>query len=153
MQSLDSLEIKDLELSFKVNKCKKNAVLPSKVRQSDSGYDITIIDIVKDMGDTKLYGTGIKVQPDYGWYFDLVPRSSISKTGYILSNNIGIIDQEYVGEILVALTKIDKSKPDIQLPCRIAQIIPRPVIQMKVNEVDELQETDRGTAGFGSTGK
>lgn len=133
-------------------KSKKDAVPPKKHLPSDSGYDLTIIDIVKDMGDTKLYGTGIKVDMGFGWYGMIAPRSSISKTGYILSNSVGIIDRSYNGEILVALTKIDDSKPDIELPCRIAQLIPMPVCHFQFVEVDSLDETFRGDGGFGSSG-
>lgn len=133
-------------------KSKEDAVPPKKHLPSDSGYDLTIIDIVKDMGDTKLYGTGIKVDMGFGWYGMIAPRSSISKTGYILSNSVGIIDRSYNGEILVALTKIDDSKPDIELPCRIAQLIPMPVCHFQFIEVDSLDETFRGDGGFGSSG-
>ena len=138
----------------KWNKCKKNAVPPTKSRASDTGYDLTIIDVVKDLGETKLYGTGIKVSPDYGWYLDLVPRSSIIKTGYVMTNSIGIIDRSYNGEVLVPLAKLDKNLPDIQLPCRIAQLIPRPIINFDfVEVVEDLEVTDRGDKGFGSSGK
>lgn len=138
---------------IKWNKCKKNAVPPAKFRASDIGYDVTIIDIVKDLGETKLYGTGIKVTPDYGWYLDLVPRSSIIKTGYVMTNSVGIIDRSYNGEILVPLAKIDKNLPDIELPCRIAQLIPRPIINFDFIEVEDLETTERGDKGFGSSGK
>ena len=138
---------------IKINKCKNNAIVPSKTRASDSGYDITIIDIVKDYGKTKLYGTGLKIQPSFGWYLDLVPRSSIVKSGYILTNSVGIIDRTYCGELMVALTKIDDSKPDIELPLKIAQIIPRQISHLDILNVDSLEETDRGEGGFGSTGR
>lgn len=138
---------------IKWNKCKENAVPPTKFRASDIGYDVTIIDVVKDLGETKLYGTGIKAMPDYGWYLDLVPRSSIIKTGYIMANSVGIIDRSYNGEILVPLIKIDKNLPDIELPCRVAQLIPRPVINFDFVEVEDLETTDRGQKGFGSSGR
>jgi deoxyuridine 5'-triphosphate nucleotidohydrolase len=135
-------------------KTQKNAYAPIKSNSSDSGYDITIVDIKKDFGKTKLYGTGIKVSPAYGWYFDLVSRSSICKSGYILTNGIGVIDRTYRGEILVSLTKIDDSKPDLILPCKVAQLIPRPIIHFDfIESTDLLSETERGEGGFGSTGK
>lgn len=141
------------ELLFKWMKTCRDAVAPSKVRASDSGYDLTIIGEVKKIGEkTTLYTTGIKIQPAYGWYMDVVPRSSIIKSGYILSNSVGVIDRTYKGEIMIALTKIDDSMPDIQLPLKIAQMIPRPIVNVNFVEVDFLDESERNEGGFGSTG-
>lgn len=69
---------------FKWAKTDKDAIAPSKVRDLDSGYDLSIIKKIKSIGNVNFYSTGIKVQPEYGWYFTLAPRSSIVKTGYIL---------------------------------------------------------------------
>lgn len=137
---------------FTYSKTRNDAIFPSKTRPSDSGYDLTILEKIKDMGDVELYDTGIKIKPSYGWYFEVIPRSSISKTGYMLANSIGIIDRTYTGPILIALRKIDKSAKDIELPCKIAQLIPRPIIHVEMIE-GNVDETDRGPRGFGSTGK
>ncbi len=85
----------------------------------------------------------------------MVARSSISKTGYIVTNSVGIIDNQYRGELLVALTKIDDSKPDLELPVRIAQLIPRQWLDLQPVNVTgvELTSEERGEAGWGSTGK
>ena len=138
----------------KFQRTRKGAVIPSKSNASDSGYDLTIIEEVKSFGEkTKLYTTGIKVLADFGWYFDIAPRSSIIKTGYILSNSIGVIDRTYRGEVMVSLTKIDDSLPDIELPLKIAQLIPRPIVHMNFVEVESFDEcTKRNEGGFGSTG-
>lgn len=130
------------------------AVLPTKAHQSDTGFDLTLIDVVKQVNfTTTMYGTGITAVPPTGFYFEIVPRSSISKTGYILSNNVGIIDQSYRGELLVCLTKIDPDAPDIVLPCRIAQLIPREYYHFVANRMDaaSLSKTSRGDGGFGSS--
>ena len=139
-------------LYFRWTKVDPKAVTPSKERASDSGFDITAIKVHKQLGKVTLYDTGIKVQPEFGWYFDLVPRSSIIKSGYILANSVGIIDRTYTGNVMIALMKIDDSKPDIELPIRIAQLIPRPAVHMDAVEVANLDETNRGEGGFGSTG-
>lgn len=136
---------------FVYHKCHKDAIAPHKTNVSDSGYDITAIGIAKDLGKTKLYKTGIKISPDYGYYFILAARSSLSKTGYMLSNGIGIIDRSYVGEILIPLTKIDESKPDLILPAKIAQIIPQQIQHFDLIEVGNLDNTARNSGGFGST--
>lgn len=138
--------------SIYVAKTREDAIFPSKTNVSDSGYDLTVVDIYKQFGQVTLYETGIRVTPPMGYYFQLVPRSSISKTGYMLANSIGIIDRSYTGSIKIALIKVDKDAPDLQLPCRIAQIIPTPIQHIQVEEVDNLEETSRGAGGFGSTG-
>lgn len=137
---------------FTFSKTRNDAVAPSKKRASDSGYDLTLIDVHKKFGRVTLYDTGIKVKPFNGWYFDLVARSSLIKTGYILSNGIGVIDMSYTGNIYVALMKIDENKPDIELPFRAVQLVPRPIIHAEFIQVDELDETTRNHGGFGSTG-
>jgi len=136
---------------FKWTKTDQAALPPTKEKISDAGYDITIIKEIKTIGDVTFYDTGIKVQPDFGYYFDLVPRSSISKTGYMLANNVGIIDRAYRGPIIVALRKVDHYTEDLKLPCKIAQIIPRHIVHLQPIEVDQLDETARGEGGFGST--
>jgi dUTP pyrophosphatase len=127
-------------------------VVPFKTRVSDSGYDITLIEKIKQTGDVEFYTTGIKIKPIYGFYFDLVPRSSIMKTGYMLANSVGIIDQGYFGEVIAGLIKVDKGAPDLELPARILQIIPRQAFHIEWELVNELPETQRGEGGFGSTG-
>jgi dUTP pyrophosphatase len=139
---------------FQWCKTREDAVAPSKARVSDSGFDLTIIDVVKSFHNkTTLYTTGIKVKPSFGWYLDVVPRSSIIKTGYMLANNVGIIDRAYTGEIMIALIKVDESAPDLELPCRIAQMIPRRIAHVNFEQVDDIEQTLRNEGGFGSTGK
>ena len=139
--------------SFHFMKTKPNAVSPVKHHAGDSGYDLTIIDKQKEYGKVTLYGTGIKVRPEHGWYIDIVPRSSIIKTGYILANSVGVIDRTYRGEIMIALMKIDDNMPDIELPCKLVQMIPRPIVNIKWEEVESFDETQRSEGGFGHTGK
>ncbi len=138
---------------FRWVKTDPRAQAPYKERASDSGYDLTLIGKIGQHGPIELYTTGIKIQPDYGWYFDVVPRSSIIKTGYGMANSVGVIDRTYVGPIIVPLVKIDPSGEDLALPARIIQIIPRPIIHVEWVLVEDLDQTERGDGGFGSTGK
>jgi deoxyuridine 5'-triphosphate nucleotidohydrolase len=131
----------------------ENAVEPSKPRYSDIGYDLTIIKKGPSMGTlTTLYDTGISVKIMYGYYAEVVPRSSLSKTGYMLANSMGIIDRTYTGNIMIALIKLDSSKPDIQLPFKGFQIIIRKATHVVWKEEYEVEDTDRGNKGFGSSG-
>jgi len=130
------------------------AALPLiKHNASDSGYDVAVIKEVRKLGNVTLYGTGIKVSPPFGYYFDLLPRSSIIKTGYMLANSVGVIDRSYVGEILVALIKTNPDAPDLALPARVVQLVPRPIVNLEIVQVTELSDSERGEAGFGSTGR
>lgn len=141
---------------FYYKKLQDRAVEPFKARASDSGYDLTILEKVKTVGMVEFYSTGIAVQHvKEGWYFDMVPRSSISKSGYILANSVGVIDNEYTGEVFVPLIKIDEKAKDILAdgPVRIVQLIPRQVVHFIPTEVDEFGETSRGDGGFGSSGR
>lgn len=125
---------------------------PTRNNSSDSGYDLTLIGVEKTIGNVTLFKTGVKVSPPTGFYFDMVPRSSIIKSGYILANSVGIIDADYTGEILVPLIKIDPTKPDISLPNRLVQLIPRMWHNFQFEQVDSLSLTDRSDKGFGSSG-
>jgi deoxyuridine 5'-triphosphate nucleotidohydrolase len=140
--------------SIKVYKTNKNAVIPSKAFEEDAGYDLTIISKIKDFNSrTSLYDTGIKIEVDEGYYTEIVPRSSISKFGYILANNIGIIDNHYRGNLMIALTKIADDAPKIELPFKCCQLIIRKQILANLYEItdDTLTTTLRNEGGFGST--
>lgn len=136
---------------FRWVKALPDAVAPSKMRASDSGYDLTVVRLLKKHGQVEFYDTGIKVQPAFGWYFDVVARSSLSKTGYMLANAVGVIDRTYTGTIVVPLIKVDPASLELELPARIAQMIPRPIVHVQFVQVDTLDATERGSGGFGST--
>lgn len=134
-------------------KTDERAVLPSKQKTSDVGYDLTVIKVEKHWNNqTTLFDTGIKLSVAHGYYAEIVPRSSLSKSGYMLANSIGIVDPSYRGNLFVALTKVDQSAPDIELPFRCCQIIFRKQEHFEIVEVDSLDDTERGSGGFGSTG-
>ena len=133
-------------------KSSPDAVTPTKGHRSDSGYDLTLLKVHKKIGNVTLYDTGIQVCPPCGYYFDLVPRSSVIKSGYMLANSVGVIDADYRGNIYVPLIKLDESMPDLELPKRLMQLIPRKVSQFEMEQVETFEETARGDGGFGSTG-
>lgn len=132
-------------------------VAPTKKRASDLGYDISIVGVKKVLSKkTTQYATNIAVDPAFGWAVDILPRSSIINSGYMMSNSIGIIDPPYRGNLLITLTKVDDELKDINLengPVRIGQLILRQSLHFKMIEVEpeELGETNRGVGGFGST--
>jgi len=127
------------------------AITPKKSRASDSGYDMYLINELKRDGETIFFDTGIQISAPFSYYYQLVARSSLSKTGYILANSVGIIDNSYTGNIIAALIKIDKSKPDLKLPFKGVQLVLCKHYHSIMTEVVLLNETDRGDGGFGST--
>ena len=138
---------------MKYVKIHQDAIAPTKAHVSDTGYDLNLVDIKKTdpISGVIWYGTGVIVQPPPNYYMDLVPRSSMSKTGHFLVNSVGIIDQSYRGEIMVALKKVSENVEDLKLPNKCVQIIPRMYHHMQTVECKELNESVRGDGGFGST--
>lgn len=135
-----------------VVKVDDNAVIPSKKNWSDVGYDLSIINKIEDYNSkTALYDTGIKIQVDFGYYVEIVPRSSLSKSGYILANSVGIIDNSYRGNLMVALTKVCDDAKEIEYPFRCCQMIVRKYVNTYLEEVGNVDNTKRNEGGFGST--
>lgn len=139
----------------KIYKSYPNAVIPQKSKESDVGYDLTIIKKYKTISQmTTLYDTGIKLEVDYGYYIEIVPRSSLSKSGYLLTNSIGIIEKSYTGNLLISLTKIDNNMPDLTLPFKCCQLIFKPQISMnmlEIKNINNITNTLRNNGGFGSS--
>lgn len=135
----------------------EKALIPSKFRYSDVGYDLSIISKYKDLNSvTTLWDTGIAIQIPFGYYAEIYPRSSLSKSGYMMANSVGIIDRSYRGNIYVALTKVTKDSLDIEenLPWKCCQIIFRKQNFIEFEEAkieDEFTMTNRNAGGYGST--
>lgn len=130
------------------------AVVPTKATPYAVGYDLTAISVYKKLTDkTTLYDTGIKVQPPEGYYTEILPRSSMSKTGYCLSNSVGTIDSDYRGTLLIALTRIDEGFPELTLPFTRCQLVLRQHEDYNLRQVSTLENTVREDGGFGSTDK
>lgn len=106
-------------------------------------------------GQRALVPTGIAIALPSADYVALVfARSGLGiKKGVCLSNGVGVIDSDYRGEIGVGLVNLGDEPYTIQPGDRIAQLMVVPVVQPTINVVDELDETDRGAGGFGSTGR
>jgi dUTP pyrophosphatase len=135
-----------------IKRVRENAILPHKASLGDIGYDLYVSTVI-DEGTYLTVGTGIAISPAIGWYFDVVARSSLHKKGLMLYNCIGIIDNSYQGEIILKLFKTT-SDSSVNVGDRIAQLIARRYTVVELEEVSEFSnETDRGTSGFGSTGK
>lgn len=105
-------------------------------------------------GETKIIHTGIALEIPDGLVGLIYARSGIAtKRGLAPANKVGVIDSDYRGEIMVALHNHSDSVQEIAKGERIAQIVFAPYITAKFEEAESLNDTDRGSGGFGSTGK
>jgi len=132
----------------------EEAVVPSRAHPSDIGLDLTAIGLEKiyDNG-VMLYDTKISVKPPPGYYLEILPRSSMSKTGWMLANSVGTVDPEYTGNLYIALVRVVPDAQPIQLPFCKCQLVLRKAEYAEMKEVNGFEETVRGDGGFGSTGE
>ena len=144
-------------MQVKVKKLSPDAVIPSYAKDGDAGMDVVATKIISDNLGAVTYGTDIAMEIPKGFVGFIFPRSSIRKTNLQLSNSVGVVDSGYRGEIQATFNKIqgidNVERDSYKVGDRICQImiIPHPDIQFE--EVEELNNTERGQGGFGSTGK
>lgn len=129
------------------------AVTPTRAHPTDIGYDLTAIDIWKVLSDqTIIFETGIAIQPPSGKYIEILPRSSVTKTGLMLANSVGVIDLDYTGSLKIAVRLVDTTLGIPELPFCKFQLVMRTADLYEIEEVEEFAKTERGDGGFGSTG-
>ncbi len=133
-------------------------LLPIKGSVSAAGYDLKAnIDKVEILpkGGSLTFGCGFIIEIPEGYFGLVAPRSGLAfKYGITLSNNIGIIDSDFRGEMCVRLTNNGPKDYQVAPLERVGQLLILPVEnQFSLEVVDELTETVRGSGGFGSTGK
>ncbi len=106
-------------------------------------------------GDTSLVPSGMAIHlSDPGLAAVVLPRSGLGhKSGIVLGNLVGLIDSDYQGQIMVSVWNRGRERFTIQPMDRIAQLVVVPVVQVKLNVVEDFEASDRGANGFGSTGK
>ncbi|WP_457562764.1 dUTP diphosphatase [Caminibacter pacificus] len=140
---------------LKIKKLTQNAKIPAYQTKEAAGFDLhSIKDVVIKPGERKLIGTGLAFEIEFGYEVQIRPRSGLAfKHGITVLNTPGTIDSDYRGEIKVLLINLGDEPFEIKEGERIAQAVVAPVIQAKIEEVDELSDTQRGAGGFGSTGK
>lgn len=138
-------------MQVKIKKLSPEAVIPSYAKVGDAGMDMVITDIKGETEWDISYGFGISMEIPKGFMGLVFPRSSIRKTDLILSNSVGVIDSGYRGEIQATFKKTGGAV--YKIGDRGAQIIIMPHPSIEFQEVEELNNTERGEGGFGSTGK
>ncbi len=148
----------ELKVKFLSDKIGGEIPAPFYATEGSAGMDLpACIDepLTLAPGDRVAVPTGIAIAlPDSGYVGLVFARSSLGlKKGVTLPNAVGVIDSDYRGEILVALTNISDEPYTIAKGERIAQLVIMPVCVADISVVEELPDTDRGDGGFGSTGR
>jgi len=153
-----------------IKKLNPDAVIPSYAKDGDAGMDLTAVSEHNDHDGNTVYGTGLSFEIPKGYVGLLFPRSSNSRTDLRLTNSVGVVDSGYRGEVMFKFRNDNFSsanqliKNDFILNTvgftnqykvgdRIGQIIIIPYPNIEFEEVAELSESERGTNGYGSTGK
>ena len=149
-------------MQVKFKKLHPDAVTPSYAKAGDAGLDLTATSINVTNNFVE-YGTGIAIEIPEGHVGFMIPRSSVTKTGLIMKNSIGVIDSGYRGELRARYTislmvglpeAIENTKEQFlyKVGERVAQLIIVPIPTIELEEVSELSDSHRGASGYGSTG-
>lgn len=148
-------------MKIRIKKLHEDAVIPKYQTNGASGFDLHALeDVILHEAQTKLVRTGLAIDVGPGYELQVRPRSGLSlKTPLRVANSPGTVDSDFRGEICVIMTNtiplirgtalegIVIKKGD-----RIAQGVVCPVVQADIEVVDYLDDTERGSGGFGSTG-
>lgn len=150
-------------MRVKVKKLHKDAVIPSKTYANDFCYDCVAVSEEEIAPNVWKYGLGLAMQmerdspndmqEDICFAIDARPRSSVWKTGMVLSNCVGTIDEGYTGEISAVFYHVMPNMPRYKVGDRVVQIKWNSTLMMDFVEVEDLSNTDRGQGGYGSTGR
>jgi deoxyuridine 5'-triphosphate nucleotidohydrolase len=143
-----------MELELKVVKTHPDAKLPHKAHDSDSGYDVySVEEVVVPSRGSVVAPVGLKlayITP--GFWFRVEPRSGLGFK-HNIQPHLGIIDNGYRGDLGIKLYNFSDTDVTLSKGSRIAQLILYPHITANITETDEIDNTERGEGGFGSTGK
>lgn len=141
---------------FKILSHAKDLPLPSYESRSAAGMDIRAAldeSIILKPGKRTLIPTGLKIAVPEGYEAQIRPRSGLAiRNGITMLNSPGTIDADYRGEVKVIAINHGEEDFTINHGDRIAQMVIAPVTQFSIQEVENLDETERGEGGFGSTG-
>jgi len=145
-------------MKIEIKKLKENAQIPTRGSEKAAGYDLyACIDeesVTIPAHSTVKIGTGLAIAVPDGYFGAIFARSGLAaKQGLRPANCVGVADSDYRGEYIVALHNDTDEDKVIAKNERIAQLVIMPYLSVEFEEVDALDETERGAGGFGSTGK
>jgi dUTP pyrophosphatase len=129
--------------------------MPTYATDGAAGLDLVAAeDLTLAPGERQAVGTGFAIAIPEGYEVQVRPRSGLAlKHGITCLNTPGTIDHDYRGEVKVILANLGGEPFEVRRGERIAQLVPGPVLKAAFVEVAELGETERGSGGFGSTGR
>ena len=144
-------------MEIRVKKLSETAILPTRGSAAAAGYDL-YADLVETAQiaphETKMIGTGLAMEIPEGYFGAVFARSGLAARESLRpANCVGVIDSDYRGQLTVALHNDGETMRAIDPGERIAQLVVMPYLPVEFSETEELDETDRGSGGFGSTGK
>ena len=144
-------------IKIQVKKLKETASLPTRGSAYAAGYDLyACLDeaVTVEAGATVKIGTGLSIAVPEGYFGAIFARSGLAaKEGLRPANCVGVADADYRGEYIVALHNDSAVARTVTPGERIAQLVIMPFLSVDFEEADNLEETERGEGGFGSTGK
>lgn len=142
-----------MSIRLQIKKISENAILPKVEHEGDAGFDLyTTQTTVIAPGERKQIPTGIAMDIPSGYVGLIWEKSGLShKAG--LKTLGGVIDSGYRGEILVGIINLSDTSYTFEAGHKVAQMIIQKIERPEIIEVEELSQTKRGEAGFGSTGK
>jgi dUTP pyrophosphatase len=148
-------------MKIKIKKLHKDAIIPTYATDGSVAVDLYAIEdyMIKAISDqdVKFIRTGISIEMPEGYYAEIYNRSGLASKTQLIIVSSRIIDNDYRGEIIVPMKLIASLPPHWGAPIRkgdrIAQMIVKKYEKIEFEEIDELSETDRGSDGFGSSGK
>ncbi|MGN0312408.1 MAG: dUTP diphosphatase [Lachnospiraceae bacterium] len=143
-------------MKVKIKKLSESALLPTRGSSSAAGYDL-YADVEREQiapGQTVKIPVGVAMEIPEGYFGGIFARSGLStKEGLRPANCVGVIDSDYRGPILVPLHNDSDTVREVVQGEKIAQMVILPYLAVEFEEVEQLEETQRGEGGFGSTGK
>ena len=153
------------EVDLKIKKLNEDAVIPKYAHEGDAGFDLSAIVLERDCmgkmtdtvniapGEKYIAKTGLAFAVPNGYELQVRPRSGLAyKHGITVINSPGTVDSGYRGEVMVILLNTGKNSFEIKSGDRIAQAVINKLPTVSIREVEDLDETERGEGGFGSTG-
>ena len=145
-----------MKFEMNIKKLNENAIVPTYGSSFAAGADLYACEggeIVIEAGQTRLVHTGIAMEIPEGMVGLVYARSGLaSKRGLAPANKVGVIDSDYRGEIMVPIHNHSDSVQEIASGERVAQMVIMPYVKAEFVESEQLNDTDRATKGFGSTG-
>ena len=141
-------------MEIKIKKLYEDSQIPTRGSEYAAGYDLYAHEsAVIEPHMTKKIGTGVAIQPPKDSFGAVFARSGLAATqGLRPANCVGVCDYDYTGEYIVALHNDSNEERIVEAGERIGQVVFIPYMNVTFVEVDELEETERGAGGFGSTG-